>query len=266
MACKHIYATAPNRITETSFGNASVSDNKIVKRLWFGIDSCNPSDNHLQNNLDLFEWAVRNKIYPNFWGRNISGANALTKEEIEYLHSKGCKIVTYYKIDEEKKMEEQGEITAKKVILRALELGIPGDVVIFLEIDDNDDVTTDYMRGYAKALISEGYVPGFKANTDAKYGFDREFSRGMRIDNEVFKQCLIWAVTPNLTEYDRITTTHLIHPDNWMPYAPSGITRKEIAIWQYGKNCHPIYDDFDQEVTFNLNLVRNENIIIEKML
>ncbi len=62
-----------------------------------------------------------------------------------------------------------------------------------------------------------------------------------------------------------ITTSHLIHPDNWMPYAPSGITRNEIAVWQYGINCHPIEDDMGKVTTFNLNLVRNEQVIVDKM-
>ena len=84
-------------------------------------------------------------------------------------------------------------------------------------------------------------------------------------DKEVFKKCLIWAVTPSLAEYERVTTTHLIHPDNWVPFAPSGITRQDIAIWQYGKNCHPIADDSGKETTFNVNLVRDAKIIIEKM-
>ena len=60
-------------------------------------------------------------------------------------------------------------------------------------------------------------------------------------------------------------TTHLIHPDNWAPFAPSGITRNEIAIWQYGRACHPIEDDTGKMVTFNLDLVRNEQVIIDKM-
>ena len=121
------------------------------------------------------------------------------------------------------------------------------------------------MLGFAKTLIAEGYTPAFKANTDAAYSFDREFSRGMQTNKDVFDKCLIWAVSPTIAEYDGITTTHLIHPDNWTPYAPSGITRKDIAIWQYGKNCHPIEDDSGKLVTFNLNLVRNEQIIVEKM-
>lgn len=50
-----------------------------------------------------------------------------------------------------------------------------------------------------------------------------------------------------------------------MPYAPSGLTRNEIAVWQYGRDCHPIEDDLGKTTVFNLNLVRNEQVIIEKM-
>ena len=62
-----------------------------------------------------------------------------------------------------------------------------------------------------------------------------------------------------------MTTTHLIHPDRWTPYAPSGLKRAEIAVWQYGRDCHPIEDDTGKLVTFNLDLVRNEQVIIDKM-
>ena len=121
------------------------------------------------------------------------------------------------------------------------------------------------MRALAQALLFEGFTPGFKANTDAVYSFDREYSRGMQSDRELFEKCLVWAVAPSLEEYDHITTSHLIRPDNWIPYAPSGITRRDIALWQYGKNCHPIQDDAGNDTSFNLNLVRNEEVIIHKM-
>ena len=86
----------------------------------------------------------------------------------------------------------------------------------------------------------------------------------MTFDAE-FLYTIIWAVSPTVKEYNGITTSHLIHPDNWMPYAPSGLTRAEIAIWQYGVECHPIEDDMGKVTTFNLDLVRNEQVIVEKM-
>ena len=205
------------------------------------------------------------EIYPNFWGRNIAGENALTKEEIRFLHERGCKIAAVYPTSEPKQTEEQGRVLAKKVDIIVLELGIPEGTAVFLELGEDETVSRDFMRGFAKALMDAGYTPGFKANTDAKYGFDRAFSLGMQSDKDVFRKCLVWAVAPTVAEYDRMTTTHLIHPDNFKPFAPSGMTRNEIAVWRYGKDCHPIYDDEGKETTFNLNLVRNEQVITDKM-
>ena len=265
MACRNAYTMMTTNMEKAENKIQPVTAEKTVTRLLFGIDTKIETDDLLQNNITQFEWAVRNKIYPNFVGRNIVGENSLNKEEIKFLHSKGCKIAVIYLDNGEKKSEEQGRLLAKKIDIRALELGIPEGVAIFLEIGDNETVTRDFMLGFAKAMIAEGYTPAFKANTDAKFSFDREFSRGMQTNKDVFDKCLIWAVAPTIAEYDGITTTHLIHPDNWSPYAPSGITRKDIAIWQYGRDCHPIEDDKGKLVTFNLNLVRNGQVVIEKM-
>ena len=269
MACKNAIRTQINEVEASKvFEAATVTENKVntvPERLLFGVDSKIQANDVLQNNITVFEWAVRNKIYPGFWGRNLLGENCLTKDEIEFLHSKACKIAAIYNIVDAKETEEQGKITARKIDIAAMELGIPAGTAIFLEIGDNENITTDYMRGFAEGLIDEGFTPAFKANTDAMFGFDREFSRGLQTDKEIFEKCLVWAVAPSLAEYDRMTTTHLIHPDNWLPYAPSGITRNDIAVWQYGKECHPINDDAGVETTFNVNLVRNEQIIIDKM-
>jgi len=267
MACRNAYQP-PTTIEVPETFMPSISEPEVAKtvdRLLFGVDSKIQANDLLQNNIEEFEWVVRNKIYPNFFGRYLTGENCLTKDEIAFLHSKGCKIAAIYVDNGEKLTEEQGTILAKKIDIRALELGIPAGTAIFLEIGNEEPISRDFMRGFAKALILEGLTPAFKANTDAKFNFDREFSRGMQADKDTFKKCLIWTVSPSLAEYDGMTTTHLIHPDNWIPYAPSGITRSEIAIWQYGVNCHPIEDDMGKLTTFNLDLVRNEQVIVEKL-
>ena len=267
MACRNAYKI--NMMdTEADIISASIHTPAVAKnvhRLLFGVDSKIQANDLLQNNIEEFEWVVRNKIYPNFYGRYLTGENCLTKDEIQFLHEKGCKIAAIYADNGAKQTEEKGTILAKKIDIRALELGIPEGTSIFLEIGENETVSRDFMRGFAKALMVEGFTPGFKANTDAKFAFDREFSRGMQTDKDIFKKCLIWAVSPTVKEYNGITTSHLIHPDNWMPYAPSAITRREIAIWQYGVECHPIEDDMGKMTTFNLDLVRNEQVILEKM-
>ena len=265
MACRNAYEMKTITTEKAENKIQPVTVEKTVTRLLFGIDTKIETDDLLQNNITQFEWAVRNKIYPNFVGRNIVGENSLNKEEIKFLHSKGCKIALIYSDVGEKKNEEQGKLLAKNIDIRAFELGIPEGVAIFLELGENENVTRDFMLGFAKTMIAEGYTPAFKVNTDAKFAFDREFSRGMQTDKDIFDKCIIWAVAPTIAEYDGITTTHLIHPDNWTPCAPSGIKRADIAIWQYGRDCHPIEDDKGKPVTFNLDLVRNEQVIIEKM-
>ncbi len=264
MACKG--ATKKRTVIVTASNNSSenIEATKRTKIL-FGVDSKIQTDDLLQNNITEFEWVVRNKLYPKFWGRNLTGENCLTKEEIDFIHQKGCKIAAIYNHFGEKRTEEQGMLLVKELIPVALELDIPAHTAIFLEIDEDEIITRDFMRGFANAMIFEGFTPAFKANTDAAFVFDREYSRGMQTDKEIFEKCLIWAVAPSLEEYDHVTTTHLIHPDCWKPFAPSGITRNDIAIWQYGKDCHPINDDAGNETTFNVNLVKNIEIVIDYM-
>lgn len=268
MACKgaaHAKALAMASKVPAVQSKTKIAEEKaFVERLLFGVDSEIQANDILQNNISMFEWVVRNKVFPNFWGRNLLGDNALTREEIDFIHSKGCKIAATYMDAGEKRTEKQGKAAGEIAAAVAFDLEIPHGCAIFLNVGE-ESASRDYLKGFAQELIESGYAPAFMANTDAKFDFDREFSRGLQTDREIFEQCIVWAVAPTLHEYDSMTTTHLIHPDNWMPYAPSGIKRKDIAVWRYGKDCHPIDDDKGAETAFNVNLVRNEKIIIEKM-
>lgn len=239
--------------------------NKLWEQLLFGVDSEALSYDLLQNNLTVFEWVDRNKVSPSFWGRYLTGENCLTSAEITFLHSMGCKIAALCREEGEKMTEEQGEAFASNICIRALMLGVPAGAAIFLEVPSGEEVTTAFLKGYAKNLLFNGLVPGFKANTDAAVSFDREFSRGLQTDRNIFDKCLIWAMAPSLPEYERIMTTHLVHPDEWVPCAPSGITRKDIAVWQYGRNCHPIENDDGDEICFHIDLIRNRQIVNQYM-
>jgi hypothetical protein len=269
MACKNTYRNLVNSsspVVNFSEQKSKLEDSPFsVPRLLFGVDSKVSSSTVLQNNLNQFEWVLKNKLYPVFWGRVIVGENALTVDEIHFLHKKGCKIAPICYTDSVKKKEAQGYQDAERMVDIAIELDIPEGVAIFLELSETETVTDKYLKGFILGLAEHGYTAGFKANTDAKFCFDREFSRGMQVCREMFETSLVWAVAPTVEDYNRMTNSHLIHPDNWVPFAPSGITRKDISVWQYGKDCHPIADDNDKEVTFNLDLVRNDKVIFKKM-
>ena len=181
MACRNAYRTRP-AMAGVESAQPKISEPVVaqkVSRLFFGVDSKIQADDLLQNNIDMFEWVVRNKIPPNFYGRNIVGEKVLTKKEIEFLHIRGVKIAAIYSDSSEKVNKEAGSAVAKKAVEAAIKLEIPTETAIFLEIADEEAVTRDFLLGFAKTLISVGYTPAFKASTDAKYVFDREFSRGL---------------------------------------------------------------------------------------
>ena len=91
MACRDAYQTNINTAEAKALSSNSLTTNSIGQLL-FGVDSKKQANDILQNNIDQFEWVVRNKIYPNFYGRYLTGENCLTKDEIKFLHRKGCKI------------------------------------------------------------------------------------------------------------------------------------------------------------------------------
>lgn len=142
MACRDAYkintANVVKDDTKTTKAVTKTEKSYIDGKLFFGVESSIKSDDILQNNLTEFEWVTRNKLYPNFWGRNITGEDCLTKEEIDFLHKKGCQVAPIYSADNVKDTEEQGMIDAKKVAIRAIELGIRENTAIFLRITEDE--------------------------------------------------------------------------------------------------------------------------------
>ena len=93
MACRDAYEASKNEIHQAGAESVPPTHDAAeaaasVTGLFFGVDSDVPANELLQNNLTLFEWAVRNKLYPNFWGRSITGEQALTRGEIDFLHDR----------------------------------------------------------------------------------------------------------------------------------------------------------------------------------
>lgn len=247
-------------------GNVNAEMSEDVLTLFFGVNSLKRADEKLQNNLTLFDWVTKNKLYPNFWGRDLNGESPLDLSEMQFLYDKNCRIAPIYILSGDLRTEDEGINIAKDAANMLNNLNFPENSAIFIETNSNYVISRDFLKGYITEIKNRGFIPGFRADTDAKYMFDREFSRGLQTDRALFESSLVWAKEPLLAEFNDITTTHMIHPDNWKPYAPSGIKRNEIAIWQYGEKCHPIYSDDNSLVTFDLDLIRNPEFFSEVLI
>ena len=62
--------------------------NKII----FGVSSTESANKYLTNGYTVYDWVVRQKCFPSFWGRKILGDNVVTKKEIEFLKERNCKL------------------------------------------------------------------------------------------------------------------------------------------------------------------------------
>lgn len=236
-------------------------------QLTFGVDTDTASDTVLQNGLSKLHWICRNQRLPHFWGRHINGEEALTLDEISYIHSLCCRIAVMYSHSDPTNMDsyDQGAADAKDAIAICKNLHISTGKAIFMQVDKLSNITNDYMLSYAKTLLENDYIPGFYANTDAFYDFSHQFARGYQAEPEVFEQCLIWATAPNLPEFYQTGDTHIPIPDYWGPYCPSCFTADKISIWQYGEDCYPIHNYLDKLCSFNINLIKDLELL-EKMV
>ena len=108
---------------------------------YFGVDSFFRADTKLQPNLTLYEWVVRNQSMPKFWGRTLDGKEALTCEEISFLHEKGTKIAMIYNGAEKDSMstEENGIDDAKNIhyMLQSIAPSLPENKAVFLLIAED---------------------------------------------------------------------------------------------------------------------------------
>ena len=152
MACKgakHAKALAEaSRVATVGPETKTAEEAVSVERLLFGVDTEVQANDILQNNISMFEWVVRNKMFPNFWGRNLLGENALTKEEIDFIHSKGCKIAATYIDRGEKQTEEQGKSAGEIAVALAFDLEIPQGTAVFLNIGE-ESANKNYLKGFA---------------------------------------------------------------------------------------------------------------------
>lgn len=216
---------------------------------YFGVDTQTRVDELLQNNITLFDWIRKNQGFPYFIGRRINGEDALTSEEMSYISSNGSKVIPILTIVSEKSAKDNARIA----ITLLEDLKIERNTPVFVEIDANK-VTDEFLKEFATEVLSGGYIPGFYVDTDSYNNFDRLFSRAYQANEELMKQCKIWALSPQMEEFYETKNGHNEKPDIWGPFAPSCISKEQISFWQYGRKCHPINTYKGDKADFNLNL------------
>ncbi len=197
----------------------------------FGVSSNTPSNTKLSNGYTLYDWVMRQRCFPAFWGRPISGENAITKEEVAFLKENNCKILLLFNdFSEVQISSNNGENEAMHVISKIAELNVPqlDNIAVAVDIPSEWSINHNWMLSFANVLNSYGFVPAFIGNTDSSknFNFDRQSSHYIHaIGAEKPFETLFGAKEPGVEGV----------PMEWAPYAPSAMTSEDIKLWQFGK-------------------------------
>lgn len=204
----------------------------------YGADSTMPANTKLTNGYTLYEWVMRKSCFPSFWARDIEGENAISKDEIDYLRRKKCRIALVLReLAETEISQNDGAAMAIKAIEAAKTLGVPQykEKAIFAFFNPEWSVNHNWMINFAAQLVNNGYIPGFIGNTDSSknFNFGRQCSHYVQATRKAEQlHARYWATEPKF-DFD---------PDIWAPYAPSELLPNDIHIWNYGSvDFHSIH-------------------------
>ena len=216
----------------------------------FGVRSATPSNKRLKNGYTLYDWVMRQKCFPDFWGRSISGVERLTEEEIAFLRERGCKILPVMdELTEQGVSRVNGADDALRAVEAATALGIPQyqNIAIFADIKPDWSVNHNWMISFAQMLSANGYIPGFIGNTDSSknFNFDRQCSHYVQATGHIGSFGAIYVATePKLEDV----------PEVWEPFCPSALEPEDMHFWACGKTVLGVVEADDLYMKDDKNL------------
>ncbi len=196
----------------------------------FGVHSATPINKTLKNGYTMYDWVKRQKGFPAFCMRTLSGEDKITAEEIEILKGKDCKIgLVIGDLTEVRVSAVNGTEDALRAVEAAKELGVPQNegIALFAEIKPAWSVNHNWMISFAQAVSANGYVPAFIGNTDSSinFNFDRQCSHYVQATNDINGFGAVFMATePKL---DGV-------PEEWAPYCPSALEPEDMHLWCCG--------------------------------
>lgn len=196
----------------------------------FGVCSATPINKKLKNGYTLYDWVMRQKGFPSFCMRTLSGEDVLTDEEIQFLRDKDCKIgLVIRDLTEAKLSTVNGTEDALRAVEAAKALGVPQNegITLFVEVQPQWSINHNWMISFASELSANGYRPGFIANTDSSknFNFDRQCSHFVQATKDVNSFDTVFVATePKLDGM----------PQEWAPYCPSALEPEDMHLWCCG--------------------------------
>jgi hypothetical protein len=197
----------------------------LARKVW-GVNSSIPVDQ------ELYE-SVRNKFgSPKFWGRYLTEranlSSGLSKEEINFIRSKGIKILPIYNVITEAVGYEEARVAARNAVYHARRLGFPKNIALFANVEHFYKVDAEWITGWVETLLPSGYRSGFYHDS-VKGDFSQAYCQAVQQNNEVAVQGLLWSAEPETG-----ATSERKAP-RFNPAKPN--CKANVWVWQYGQDA-----------------------------
>jgi len=196
----------------------------VATFLW-GVDSA------ARVTPELYTCVQRNYGKPRFWGRYLTtvqgAAEGLTREEINYLHRQGVKILPIYNNFREAVGYSRGQLVARNTIFQAQRLRIPRGVYLFANVERFFSVDEAWIRGWVNTFFPSGYKPGIYCDP-VQGNFSAAYCQAVAKDRRVAEQTVLWSAEPEpgVSRADQAPTFRPAKPP-----CPSN-----VYGWQYGRD------------------------------
>ena len=219
----------------------------------FGVNSVTPINKKLKNGYTMYDWIRRQKCFPVFCMRTLSGEGQITKDEIDFLRAKECKIgLVIRDLTEARISASNGTEDALKALEAAKTLGVPQNegIALFAEIKPEWSVNHNWMISFAQTISARGYTPAFIGNTDSSknFNFDRQCSHYVQATRDVaYFGAVFMATEPKCNDM----------PKEWTPYCPSALEPEDIHLWSCAKT---VFGQIEVD-----DVYAQDNKILEKM-
>lgn len=204
-------------------GNETANTTNDPNTDYWGVDSASYTTE------ELYACVNENFGKPTVWGRylgTIEGVSSgLTKEEVEYLHSNGVKILLINNQFNNATGYDNGVEQANIGISLAGELNVPEGVAIFADIEPNYPVDSAFIQGWFDTMMNSPYEPGIYGVFSPDSALVESYQASINENQEIQNKVILWTAYPHVD-----VTTQANAPEN-AAEAPEG---SHVYGWQYG--------------------------------
>ena len=198
--------------------------------LQWGIDTA--------GNIKQSDYQCISKNYgkPAFVDRYLGNLNdvstGLTKEEVNFLHSKSIKILPIHNSFTKATGLENGKKEADEDIKLSKAVVVKDGVVIMVDIEPKFSIDPDFLIGWTDTMLKSKYIPGVYGDFGDN-DLVNAYKVAVKKDQSVKDKLILWTNQPSIG-----VTSRNKAPNKFKGQSPNN---DETLAWQYGiksKQCN----------------------------